>query len=76
MEFTGKGLVSICSTAWDSLKLGLSGMSGKQATISHKCSKCGNVDEVQVSPAAGGLNVGFGSDSGSGLSTLCPWKVK
>lgn len=63
--------MGICGSVFEDLKFGLS---EKKATVKHKCSKCGNIDEEQVTVERDGLN--FSGPPQSGLSNLCIWSKK
>lgn len=72
--------MGLCGDIFGKLQLGISGLSDKKATISHTCSKCGQVDEVEVAVTSGGL-LNFGEAQGSGFgstgfASLCPWFKK
>lgn len=60
--------MGICGNVFEDLKFGLS---TKKTTVKHTCSKCGHVDEEQVTVEKNGLN--FNANPSSGLGSLCPW---
>ena len=70
------GFLNLCGKAGSELRLGVSGLRDKKATIPHACSACGKVDEVEVSVAANGINeLNFDEGPGSTeFKKLCMWK--
>lgn len=63
--------MGICGNVFENLKFGLS---EKKTTVKHKCSKCGNIDEEQVTVEKDGLS--FSESPASVLSSLCIWSKK
>ena len=62
--------MGICGSVFKDLKFGLT---EKKTIVTHKCSKCGNVDEEEATVTQNGLN--FGENPGSGFMSQCPWKL-
>lgn len=66
--------VSICSSAWNSLKLGGPSLENKTATTVFKCTKCGADNTVETKVTKEGLK--YDEEPGSGFQSLCPWNTK
>jgi hypothetical protein len=75
LPFIGGRVMGICGNNFENLFSNMAfGLTEKTTTVKHKCSKCGHVDEDEVTVARDGLR--FGESPKSGLGTLCPWSKK